>query len=64
MSWLPKYEMQSLWLWAYSGCMVADRAAEQCVKPFFLLKSLSDEMEIFFLLICVDVGLLKKLTTG
>lgn len=52
--------MWSPWLWVYSGCIVADRATEQFVTLFFLLKSLSDETMISFLLICVDVGLLKK----
>lgn len=35
------------------GCVAADRATEQFVKLFFLLKSLSDEIMISFLLICV-----------
>lgn len=59
MSQLPKcvHTVEAL---SCRGCVAADRATEQFVKLFFLLKSLSDEMMISFLLICVGVGLLKE----
>lgn len=59
MSRLPKW-VNNVELLSCRGYVAADSATEQFVKLFFLLKSLSDEMAISFLLFCVSVGLLKE----